>query len=64
MCLENDSEEQDMRYVPKLSVVESLAYTIVRTKPHISAAVRVVSRFMLNLGKEYWIVVKRMHGTT
>lgn len=68
MYLKNDDEEEDMLHVPYLSVVRSLMYAIVCTKPDIAHAMGVVSRFMSNLGKEHWIAVKRifkyLHGTT
>lgn len=43
-----------MSKVPYASAVGSLMYDMVRTRPDIIHAVGVVSRFMLDLGKEHW----------
>ena len=44
--------------VPYYSIVESLMYAMVCTHPNIAHLVGVVSRFLVNLGEEYWNVVK------
>ena len=47
------AEERDhMALVPYPSAVGSLMYAMVCTRPHIAHAVGVVSRYMVNLGKE------------
>lgn len=42
------------------SVVGSLMYVIVCTRPDLAHAISIVSRFMGQLGKEYWNVAKRI----
>ena len=51
-------EKADMMKVPYASVGGSLMYTMVCTRLDIGYAVRVVSRFMSNPGKEHWNAVK------
>ena len=47
-----------MTLVPYASVVGSLMYDMVCTRPDIAHAVGVVSRYMANPGKEHWEAVK------
>lgn len=47
-----------MKCVPYASAVGTFMYTMVCTRPDISQEVSVVSRFMVNSGKEHWVVVK------
>ena len=49
-----------MSRVPYASAVGSLMYAMVCTRPDITHAVGVLSRFMSKLGKEHWIPVKRV----
>ena len=52
-------EERDhMALVPYASAVGSLMYAMVCTRPDIAHAVGVVSRYMVNPGKEHWEAVK------
>ncbi|KAH9733975.1 hypothetical protein KPL71_017220 [Citrus sinensis] len=52
-------EERDyMARVPYASVVGSLMYVMVCTRPDISQAVSMVSRYMHNPGKNQWLTVK------
>ena len=57
-----------MSHVPYSSVVGSIMYAMVCTRPDISHAVSVVSRYMSNPGKEHWHAVKwilrYLRGTT
>ena len=57
-----------MSHVPYASVVGSLMYAMVCTRPDIAHAVRVLSRYMSKPRKEHWTVVKRVFrylcGTT
>ena len=61
-------EEEYMSRVPYASVVGSLMYAMVCTRPAIAHLVGVLSRFMSNPGKEHWIAVKRvfryLHSTS
>ena len=56
------AEKADMMKVPYASVVGSLMYAMVCTRPDIGYAVRVVSRFMSNPGKEHWNAVVKIPG--
>ena len=47
-----------MNKVPYASVVESLMYEMVCTKPDTAYAVRVVNQFMSDSGKEHWTAIK------
>ena len=49
-----------MSRVPYQSVVGSLIYAMVCTRPDIAQAVGVLSRYMSNLGRAHWDVVKRV----
>ena len=49
-----------MSCVPYASVVGSLMYAMVCTRPDIAHAVGVLSRYMSKLGKEHWTTVKRV----
>jgi tagatose-1,6-bisphosphate aldolase len=59
-CPKTQEEIEDMAHVPYASVVGSLMYAMVCTRPDISHAVGVLSRYMLTPGKEHWTVVKRV----
>ena len=47
-----------MMKIRDASAVRSLMYAMVCTQPDIGYAVGVVNRFMSNLGREHWVVVK------
>ena len=47
-----------MSHVPYANAVGNLMYAMVSTRPDISHAVGVVSRFMANPGKEHWQALK------
>ena len=51
-------EKAEMMKIPYASVVGSLMYAMVCTRPDIGYAVGVVSRFMSNRGREHWAAVK------
>jgi hypothetical protein len=53
-------EEEDMSHVPYASVVGSLMYAMVCTRPDITHAVRDLSRYMSKPGKEHWTTVNRV----
>ena len=52
-CPKTQEEEEDMSRVPYASAVGSLMYAMVYTRPNITHAVGVLSRFMSNPGKEH-----------
>ena len=68
MCPKTQEDMDYMSKVPYASVVGSLMYAMVCTRPNIAHAVGVVSRYMNNPGKEHWMVVKwilrYLRGTT
>jgi hypothetical protein len=51
-----------MSHIPYPSEVGSLMYEMVRTRPEITHAVGVLSRYMSKPGKEHWTVVKKVFG--
>ena len=53
-------EIEERECVPFGSFVDSLMYAMVYTRPDISHVVGVLSTYMSTLGKENWIVVKRV----
>ncbi|GKV22644.1 hypothetical protein SLEP1_g32496 [Rubroshorea leprosula] len=65
---EMEEEKKFMARVPYASAVGSLMYAMVCTRPDISHAVSVVSRYMANPGKGHWEAVKwilwYLQGTT
>jgi hypothetical protein len=58
LCPSNDEENEYMSHVPYVNVVRSLMYVMVSIRPDISHAIGVVNRYMENLGKEHWEIVK------
>ena len=68
MCPKTEEEIDYMSKVPYSSRVGSLMYAMVCTRPDIAHAVGVVRRYVKNLGKENWMVVKwilkYLRGTT
>ena len=57
-CPSNDEEFEYMSRVPYSSVVGSFMYAMVCSKPDLSFAMSLVSRYMANPGKEHWKVVQ------
>ena len=49
-----------MSHVPYASVVGSLMYAMVCTRPDIFHAVGDLRRYMSNMGKEHWTTIKRV----
>lgn len=58
-CPKTQEEEEDMSHVPYESLVGSLMYAMVCTRPEIAHAMGVLSRFMSKLGKEQWTTMKQ-----
>ena len=58
MCPKTQKEEDKMSKVPYASVLGSLMYAMVCTRPDITHVVGVVSRYMSHPGLEHWNVVK------
>jgi hypothetical protein len=59
-CPKTLDEEEDMSHFPYVSVVSSLMYAMVCTRPDIAHAMGVLSRYMSKPGKEHWTTVKRV----
>ncbi|KAE8695044.1 Calcium sensing receptor [Hibiscus syriacus] len=49
---------EEMKKIPYSSVVGSLMYSMICTRPDIAYAVGVVSRFLANPGNEHWVTAK------
>eukprot|EP00253_Pinus_taeda_P028064 PITA_28064 len=62
LCPNIDEENDYMSRIPYANVVRCLMYVMVCTRPNISHAVGVVSRYMANPGKEHWSVVNGCFG--
>ena len=58
MCPKTQEEIEYISKVPYSSIVGSLMYGMVCTRPYIAHAMGVVSRYMNNLGKEHWKAVQ------
>ena len=54
----SEKDMKEMSKVPYAFVVGSLMYVMVCTRPCITHAIRVVSRFLTNHGNDHWEVVK------
>nr|GEU35065.1 retrovirus-related Pol polyprotein from transposon TNT 1-94 [Tanacetum cinerariifolium] len=57
-CPSNDWDVERMSKVPYANAVGSLMYLMVCTRPDISYAVSIVSKYLANPGKNYWEAVK------
>ena len=59
-CPTTPQEEEDMRRVPYSSVVGSLNYSMLCTRPDICYAIGIVSHYQSNPGLVHWIAVKHI----
>ena len=59
-CLANEIERQHMKDVSYASVVGSLMYALVGTRPNITLVVRVLGRFFSNPRMERWVAIKKV----
>ena len=57
-CPKSKTKKAEMSKVPYASIVGSLMYAMVCTRPDITYGVGVVSRYMNNPRREHWAVVK------
>ena len=57
-CPTSEKDMKETSKVPYASVVGSLMYVMVCTRPDITHAVGVVSQFLINPGNEHWEAVK------
>ena len=60
MCPKNPEEIRKMSKVPYSTVVGSLMYTMLCTRPNICYVVAMVSRYQANPGMANWKAVKRI----
>ena len=65
---QSEPEKEYMSHVPYASIVGSLMYAMVYTRPNLTQVIGVVSRYMGNLRKEHWQAMKcifrYLKGTT
>ena len=59
-CPKSEKEKREMARVPYASVVGSLMYAMLCTRPNICFAIGMVSHYQSNLGPVHWQVVKRI----
>ena len=55
-----EAEKERMRGIPYASVVESLMYAMLRTRPDIYFTMGMVSRYQSDPDEEHWIAVKHI----
>jgi ATP-binding cassette subfamily B (MDR/TAP) protein 1 len=60
MSPSNEAERMKMSRVPYASAVGSLMFAMIFTRPDIAQAVRAVSRYMANRGREHWNTIRRI----
>ena len=60
LCPKTSEEKEQMSKVPYLSVVGSLMYAVMCTRPRICHAIGMTSRYQSNPGQEHWNAVKRI----
>ncbi|RVW86860.1 Retrovirus-related Pol polyprotein from transposon TNT 1-94 [Vitis vinifera] len=59
-CPQNDDEREEMKTIPYSSVVGSLMYAQVCTRPDIAFVVGMLGRYLSNPGSQHWKVVKKV----
>src|SRR5665213_1128624 len=57
-CPTSSEEKSNMDKVPNASAVGSIMYAMVCTRPNVSYALNVLSRYQSNLGDPHWQAVK------
>ena len=55
-----DLESEQMKNIPYASVVESLMYAQVYTRPIIAFVVGILGRYQSNPGRDHWRAAKRV----
>ncbi|XP_075074757.1 secreted RxLR effector protein 161-like [Nicotiana tabacum] len=60
MCPRIENQKEDMSRVPYSSVVGSLMYVMMCTRPDICYVVGLVSRYQSNPGRDHWKAVNRI----
>ncbi|KAL6324412.1 hypothetical protein AAG906_013016 [Vitis piasezkii] len=59
-CPQNDDEREEMRTIPYSSVVGSLMYAQVCTRPDIAFVVGMLGRYLSNPGSQHWKATKKV----
>ena len=59
-CPKNELEREQMRNIPYASVVGSLMYGQVCTRPDIAFVVGMLGRYQSNQGIEHWTTAKKV----
>ena len=59
-CPKTDKEKEEMRLVSYASVIGSLMYVMLCTRPDISFSMGMVARYQSNSGQAHWTVVKHI----
>nr|CAN69216.1 hypothetical protein VITISV_012012 [Vitis vinifera] len=59
-CPQNDDEREEMKTIPYSSVVGSLMYAQVCTRPDIAFVVGMLGRYLSNPGSQHWKAAKKM----
>ena len=54
----NEAEEEEMQQIPYASMIGSIMYAMISTRPNIAQVVSVTNRFMSSYGKEHWSALK------
>ena len=57
-CPQGEEEVNFMKKIPYASVVGSVMYSMICTRPDLAFASSLISRFMANLGKDHWYAMK------
>ncbi|KAJ9689270.1 hypothetical protein PVL29_014779 [Vitis rotundifolia] len=60
ICPQKDDEREEMRTIPYSSVVGSLMYAQVCTRPDIAFVVGVLGRYLSNPGSQHWKAAKKV----
>ncbi|WJZ87404.1 hypothetical protein VitviT2T_006786 [Vitis vinifera] len=59
-CPQNDDEKEEMRTIPYSSLVGSLMYAQVCTRPNIAFIVRMLGRYLSNPESQHWKTAKKV----
>ncbi|KAK9044498.1 hypothetical protein V6N11_058398 [Hibiscus sabdariffa] len=60
MCPSSPQERERMSQIPYASVIGSIMYAIICTRPDLSYALSMTSRYQANPGEGHWIAVKNI----
>ena len=60
MCPRTQEERERMSRIPYASAIGSIMYVMLCTRPDVSFAVSVTSKFQSTYGEEHWMAVKNI----